>query len=169
MRYRPSLIVPPGTKQGTLNRNITTLLAAASLGLLAFGASACGGDDGGDKAAPPSASGSSSASASPSQSPASPGAAPPGAPSSTALPSGVPAPPPPPPALQVVMIDGNGKKYGRQAVETLTAQAARQAGGNPPSNFCEDAFQKALKQGATFPAGKKAYMDACRAGVSSAS
>ncbi|XVQ13068.1 hypothetical protein ACQP1W_11115 [Spirillospora sp. CA-255316] len=156
-----------------MNKNITRLMATASLGLLAFGTAACGGDDG-EKTAPPSASGSPSAPASPGQGAATPGApsgapAAPGAPGGTAAPGGAPAPPPPPPALQVVMIDPKGTKYGRQSLADSIAQGIRATGAKVSPSHCENAYQKTLQQGAKFPAGKQAYIQACQQGVRQAS
>ncbi|WP_344589701.1 hypothetical protein [Actinomadura vinacea] len=148
-----------------MNKNLTTLLATASLGLIAFGTAACGGDDG-EKAAPPSASGTATAPASPGQAPGAPSSGAPTAPGGdTAAPGGAPPPPPPPPGLQVVMIDAKGAKYGRQLVVDTTSQAVAQTGGKAPANFCESGYQKLVKEGAKFPAGKQPYMDACQQGV----
>jgi hypothetical protein len=67
------------------------------------------------------------------------------------------------------MIDPKGTKYGRQSLADSIAQGIRATGAKVAPSHCEDAYRKTAQQGARFPAGKQAYIDACQQGVRQAS
>ena len=134
-------------------RNVATLLATASLGIVSLGAAACD-DDAADTAssAPPATS----------SAPGSPSAAPP---SATASPRPTPSTKPKVTGDQVIMIDPDGKKYTRKWV-IRNAMMMAGVSGKLPSNFCSKSYAEGVKGGGKFPAGKLAFMDACEEGVS---
>jgi hypothetical protein len=134
-------------------RNVATLLATASLGIVSLGAAACN-DDAADTAssAPPATS----------SAPGSPSAAPP---SATASPQPTPSAKPKATGDQVIMIDPDGKKYTRKWV-IRNAMMMAGVSGKLPSNFCAKSYAEGVKGGGKFPAGKLAFMDACEEGVS---
>jgi hypothetical protein len=134
-------------------RNVATLLATASLGIVSLGAAACD-DDAADTAssAPPATS----------SAPGSPSAAPP---SATASPRPTPSAKPKVTGDQVIMIDPDGKKYTRKWV-IRNAMMMAGVSGKLPSNFCSKSYAEGVKGGGKFPAGKLAFMDACEEGVS---
>lgn len=140
-------------------RNVATLLATASLGIVALGAAACN-DDAADTAssAPPSASPAASAGAS-SAPPASPS---PDVPSLITSPQAEPTKKPKTSGTQVIMIDPDGKKYTRN---WIVRNAMMMAGMTGKSNFCAKSYAEGVKGGGKFPAGKAAFMDACEEGV----
>ena len=134
-------------------RNVATLLATASLGIVSLGAAACN-DDAADTAssAPPATS----------SAPGSPSAAPP---SATASPQPMPSTKPKVTGDQVIMIDPDGKKYTRKWIIRNAMMMAGVSGKLPP-NFCAKSYAEGVKGGGKFPAGKLAFMDACEEGVS---
>jgi hypothetical protein len=134
-------------------RNVATLLATASLGIVSLGAAACN-DDAADTAssAPPATS----------SAPGSSSAAPP---SATASPQPTPSAKPKATGDQVIMIDPDGKKYTRKWVIRNAMMMAGMS-GKLPSNFCAKSYAEGVKGGGKFPAGKLAFMDACEEGVS---
>jgi hypothetical protein len=145
--------------KGISVRNVATLLATASLGIVSLGAAACN-DDAADTApsAPPATS-SAPAVDSPSAAPT---------PSASASPQSTPSKKPKVTGDQVIMIDPDGKKYTRK---WIIRNAMMMAGmnGKLPSNFCDKSYAEGVKGGGKFPAGKLAFMDACEEGVSLAS
>jgi hypothetical protein len=140
--------------KGISVRNVATLLATASLGIVSLGAAACN-DDAADTAssAPPATS----------STPGSPSAAP--TPSATASPQPTPSTKPKVTGDQVIMIDPDGKKYTRKWIIRNAMMMAGMS-GKLPSNFCARSYAEGVKGGGKFPAGKAAFMDACEEGVS---
>jgi len=139
-------------------KNVTTVLAAAALGMVSLGAAACN-DDGAD-----------AASSAPVSSPATSGGAPstpsasPGVPSTGATPQSQPPRKPKVRNNQVVMIDPDGKTYTRKwIIQNAMGMAAF---GKIPSDFCAKSYAAGVRHRGRFPAGKAAFMDACEEGVS---
>jgi len=125
----------------------TTLLAAASLGIISLGAAACG-DDGATAETPASPAASGSATSAPPTS-SSPGAASPKVSGS-----------------QVIMIDPSGKKYTRtETVKLAVGMAAAFKQSGVPSGFCAQSYQQGVDGGGKFPAGKLAFIEACEEGM----
>ncbi|MGH3377374.1 MAG: hypothetical protein ACRDP6_21810 [Actinoallomurus sp.] len=139
-------------------KKVTTVLAAAALGMVSLGAAACN-DDGADAAssAPVSSPATSGgASSTPSAST--------GVPSSSATPQSQPTRRPKVANNQVIMIDPDGKTYTRKwIIQNAMGMAAF---GKTPSNFCSKSYAAGVKGGGKFPAGKQAFMEACEEGVS---
>ena len=136
-------------------RNVATLLATASFGIVSLGAAACN-DDPADTASAPPATSSPPGVGSPSAAPI---------PSASASPQSTPSKKPKATGNQVIMIDPDGKKYTRK---WIIRNAMMMAGmnGHLPSNFCNKSYAEGVKGGGKFPAGKAAFMDACEEGVS---
>ncbi|MFC9896573.1 hypothetical protein ACFVMC_23040 [Nocardia sp. NPDC127579] len=70
-----------------------------------------------------------------------------------------------------IMIDPDGDRWNlartiREARQL--AESVREAGGRLPANFCEQGYIEGLEGGASFPAGKQAWLDACKEGVRTA-
>jgi hypothetical protein len=139
-------------------RNVATLLATATLGIVSLGAAACNNDDPdiASSASPVTSSAPSSPSTAPSTAPS---------PSDTASPESTPSKKPEVTGGQVIMIDPDGKKYTRK---WIIRNAMMMAGmnGKLPSDFCAKSYAEGVKGGGRFPAGKAAFMDACEEGVS---
>ena len=138
-------------------RNVATLLATASLGIVSLGAAACN-DDAADSASAPPATSSVPGVASPSATPI-PSA------SASASPESTPSTKPKVTGNQVIMIDPDGKKYTRKWIIRNAMMMAGMS-GKLPSNFCAKSYAEGIKGGGKFPAGKAAFMDACEEGVS---
>ena len=143
------------TRRGIPIKNRTALLAAASLGVVALGATACRDDHAaaGSPAPsmPPTASVSSSA-AMPSPPVMSPSARP-SKPDPTVPGSNV-----------IIMIDPQGKKYTRLTMMQMAA-GMEAVQGKLPSNFCAISYRKGVQGGGKFPAGRQAFIEACQEGV----
>jgi hypothetical protein len=143
-------------------RNVATLLATATLGIVSLGAAACNDDTAGTASSAPPATSSASAVGSPSAAPT---------PSASASPQSTPSTPSTPSTKprvtgnQVIMIDPDGKRYTRK---WIIRNAMMMAGmnGKLPSNFCSRSYAEGVKGGGKFPAGKAGFMDACEEGVS---
>jgi hypothetical protein len=142
--------------KGIQVKNVATLLATASLGVVSLGAVACD-DDADSASAPPSASASSSPGVS------SPSAAP--VPSTSVSPRPTPSAKPKVTGDQVIVIDPDGKKYTRKWVIRNAMMMAGVSKKLPP-NFCDKSYAEGVDEGGKFPAGKAAFMDACEEGVS---
>lgn len=145
-----------------MTKSIATLLAAASLGIMSLGVAAC--DDGDGKAAGP-AGAPSSAGGGPATATSAPSA--PGAPAPVPSRPGTPsASRPVVRGSQVIMIDPEGKKYTRREMVQLAAGLAATTGkkGLPP-DFCDKSYKAGVNGGGKFPAGREAFMEACREGV----
>ncbi|WP_165975474.1 hypothetical protein [Actinomadura rubrisoli] len=148
-------------------KNIATVLATAALGIAALGAAAC--DDDKPSAAPtasaPAASapaaGAGSGTPAPAPVPSSPAAA-----SPEQSPRRTPTERPKITGSQVVMIDPNGRKYTRkQMVELAAGMAAVYEKRGLPDDFCSKSYNEGIKGGGRFPAGRLAFLDACREGI----
>jgi hypothetical protein len=137
-------------------RNVATLLATATLGIVSLGAAACNDDTAGTASSAPPATSSAPGLGSPSTAPT---------PSASASPQSTPSTKPKVTGNQVIMIDPDGKKYTRK---WIIRNAMMMAGmnGKLPSNFCARSYAEGVKGGGKFPAGKAAFMDACEEGVS---
>ena len=92
-------------------------------------------------------------------------------PSSPAAPSlsptGIPAwkgPKPKVTGSQIIMIDPDGKKYTRKTMIQMAAGMAA-VSAKLPENFCTQSYEQGVKEGGKFPAGKLAFLEACREGV----
>jgi len=151
------------TAKGISVRNVATLLATASLGIVSLGITACN-DDGADAAPPPSATSVAPGVGSPSPTPVPTDSAT-SVPSDSASPQVVPPEKPKVSRNQVIMIDPDGKKYTRKWI-IRNAMMMAGMGGKIPSNFCAKSYAAGVKGGGRFPAGKAAFMDACEEGVS---
>ena len=66
-------------------------------------------------------------------------------------------------ANEVIMIDPDGKKYARRWIIRNAMGMAAVTGG---SNFCAKSYAEVVKAGGKFPAGKQAFMEACKEGAS---
>jgi hypothetical protein len=144
-------------------KNIATLLAAASLGIVALGAAACR-DDG--TAAESSAPAATSPTASGSSTSAAPASSSSGSASPSASPSVKPTSRPKVSGSQVIMIDPDGKKYTRkEMVQMAAGMAAVRGEKGLPSNFCAISYKEGVNDGGKFPAGRLAFIEACQEGV----
>jgi hypothetical protein len=143
--------------KGISVRNVATLLATASLGIMSLGAAACNDDAAGTASAPPATSSAPGV--------GSPSATPIPSASASASPQSTPSKKPTVTGNQVIMIDPDGKKYTRK---WIIRNAMMMAGmnGRLPSNFCDRSYAEGVRGGGKFPAGKAAFMDACEEGVS---
>ena len=138
-------------------RNVATMLAAASLGIVSLGATACN-DDGADAAS------SAPAATSPAASAGSSSVAP--TPSASAKPRSRPISKPKVTGSQVIMIDPSGKKYTRkQMIQMAAGMAAVNEKHGLPSDFCAKSYKQGVEEGGKFPAGRLAFMEACQEGV----
>jgi hypothetical protein len=137
---------------------VATMLATAALGMVSLGAAACK-DDGADAA---SGAPSTSPVASAGASSAPPVSASPAAPPAGVSPQATPSKKPKPSNNQVVMIGPDGKKYTRK---WMIRNAMMMSGMTGNSNFCGKSYAESVKRGAKFPAGKAAFMDACKEGI----
>ncbi|SNS12347.1 hypothetical protein [Actinomadura mexicana] len=140
----------------------TIAIRLAVSGLVLISATACDGDGGnagaGSSSAPPTVS-TPSASAT--------GAAPPSAaPTTSAAPT--PRATPTDPKItnsgQIVMIDPDGKRYTFTTMAQMAAGMRATMGENAPSGFCEKSYRQGVEGGGSFPAGRDAFLAACREG-----
>ncbi|MEU8307393.1 hypothetical protein AB0C84_27905 [Actinomadura sp. NPDC048955] len=139
----------------------TIAIRLAVSGLLLIGAAACDGD--GENAAgsssAPSAAGTPSAATT---EPAPPSAAPTASASPTSR--ATPADPKVTNSRQIVMIDPEGKRYTFTTMAQMAAGMRVTMGENAPSGFCEKSYRKGVEGGGSFPAGRDAFLAACREG-----
>jgi hypothetical protein len=133
-------------------------LTTVTLGVVAFGATACK-DDAADASDPattaPATPGASSSLTVPTPSMTT-------SPSAHALPS---LKKPKVTGSQVIMIDPDGKRYTRKWMVQMAAGMAAIHEGRLPSDFCSRSYNDGIKKGGTFPAGKAAFLEACQEGV----
>jgi hypothetical protein len=143
-----------------MTRTIAIRLAVG--GLLLCGAAACDGAGenaaAGPSSAPPAASAPSAGT-------------PEGVPPSTAPATSVPPTPratPTKPKItdsrQIVMIDPEGKRYTFTKMAQMAAGMRATMGENAPSGFCEKSYRQGVEGGGSFPAGRDAFLAACREG-----
>lgn len=128
-------------------------------GLLLVGATACDGDDktgAADKSSTPSTTASTATT--PAPVPTTPTTSAPGTPVPTTTEPKITN------SRQIVMIDPEGKKYTYLKMAQMAAGMRYTMGDNAPSNFCEDSYAKGVEGGGKFPAGKLAFLAACREG-----
>jgi hypothetical protein len=142
--------------KGNSVRNVATLLAAASLGIVSLGAAACDDDAPGTASSAPPVTSSAPGVGSPSAAPT---------PSASASPQSTPSEKPKVSGSQVIMIDPDGKKYTRKWIIRNAMMMAGMS-GHLPANFCAKSYAEGVKGGGRFPAGKLAFMAACEEGVS---
>ena len=142
--------------KGISVRNVATLLAAASLGIVSLGAAACNDDAADTASSAPPATSSAPGVGSPSAAPT---------PSTSVSPQATPSKKPKATGGQVIMIDPDGKKYTRKWIIRNAMMMAGMS-GRLPSNFCARSYAEGVRGGGRFPAGKLAFMDACEEGVS---
>ncbi|RFU42258.1 hypothetical protein DZF91_07530 [Actinomadura logoneensis] len=62
------------------------------------------------------------------------------------------------------MIDPDGKRYTFRTMVQMAAGMRATMGENAPSGFCATSYQEGVKGGGSFPAGREAFMAACREG-----
>lgn len=140
----------------------TIAIRLAVSGLLLIGAAACDGD--GEK--PAAGSSSTPASGTPSTGTAQ-GATPPAAPPTSTRPTPTRATPSDPKitnSKQIVMIDPDGKRYTFTTMAQMAAGMRVTLGENAPSDFCEKSYRQGVEGGGSFPAGRDAFLAACREG-----
>jgi hypothetical protein len=135
-----------------------------ALGGLLLAATACDGDDK-STAKGPSSTPTASATG---PGTTAPGTTAPAASSTGGTASGAPRATPSDPEIsnsrQIVMIDPDGKRYTFREMVQLAAGMRATMGGNAPSGFCATSYQEGVKGGGKFPAGREAFMAACRQG-----
>ncbi|MEU9838366.1 hypothetical protein AB0C69_03995 [Actinomadura sp. NPDC048032] len=140
----------------------TIAIRLAVSGLLLIGAAACDGDGGN------AAAGSSSAPAPSTPSGGTTDAPPPSAAPPTSARPSPPRPTPSDPKItnsrQIVMIDPDGKRYTFTRMAQMAAGMRVTMGENAPSDFCEKSYRRGVEGGGSFPAGRDAFLAACREG-----
>ncbi|MEV0667362.1 hypothetical protein ACIBI3_37970 [Actinomadura luteofluorescens] len=140
----------------------TIAIRLAVSGLLLIGAAACDGDGknaaAGSSSAPPAAGAPSAGTTEP--------APPSAAPTTSAPPTSraTPADPKVTNSKQIVMIDPEGKRYTFTTMAQMAAGMRVTMGENAPSGFCEKSYRKGVEGGGSFPAGRDAFLAACREG-----
>ncbi|MGI5202378.1 hypothetical protein ACQEU6_12510 [Spirillospora sp. CA-108201] len=139
----------------------TIAIRLAVSGLLLVGAAACDGDGQKEGAV---ASSSPPAAATPST--GAPESTPPAAEPTTSAPTprATPSDPKVTNSKQIVMIDPKGKRYTFTTMAQMAAGMRVTMGENAPSGFCEKSYQEGVKGGGSFPAGRDAFLAACREG-----
>jgi hypothetical protein len=127
-------------------------------GLVLVSAAACNGDDKTGAAGKSSAPSTTATTATPAPVQATPTTSAPVTPVPTTTDPKLPT------SKQIVMIDPDGKKYTYTKMAQLAAGMRYTMGDNPPPNFCETSYAKGVQGGGKFPAGKLAFIAACREG-----
>ncbi|MFB4295061.1 hypothetical protein [Actinomadura sp. NTSP31] len=131
-------------------------------GLVLVGAVACNGDDktaaAGKSSAPPTTATTTATTTTPAPVQTTPTTSAPGTPAPTTTEPKLPN------SKQIVMIDPDGKKYTYTTMAQLAAGMRYTMGDNPQPNFCEKSYTKGVEGGGKFPAGRSAFLAACREG-----
>lgn len=140
----------------------TIAIRLAVSGLVLIGAAACDGDGqnatAGSSSPPPAVSTPSTGTT---------GAVPPSTVPTTSAPPTPRATPTDPKitnSKQIVMIDPEGKRYTFTTMAQMAAGMRATMGENAPSGFCEKSYQQGVEGGGSFPAGRDAFLAACREG-----
>jgi hypothetical protein len=141
----------------------TIAIRLALGGLLLVGAAACNGDDKKTADRPPSAPPTVSTPSAATGTPTPPTTAP--TTSAPATPEGSPTGSDLPRSKQIVMIDPDGERYTFTKMAQAAASMRAIMGKRMPADYCEKSYRKGLEEGGSFPAGRDAFLAACRWGV----